>query len=42
MKNNYKGLKTNLQLLAEDTGAGNGGGNNPLEEKKTGGKMFAE
>ena len=33
MKNNYKGLKMNLQLLAEDTGAGNGGENNPPEGK---------
>ena len=42
MKNNYKGLKMNLQLLAEDTGAGNGGENNPPEENKPEGKTYTE
>ena len=42
MKNNYKGLKMNLQLLAEDTGAGNGGENKPPEENKPEGKTYTE
>ena len=42
MKNNYKGLKMNLPLLAEDTGAGNGGENNPPDENKPEGKTYTE
>lgn len=41
MKNNLQGLlRMNLQLLAEDTGAGEGGENNPPEEKE--GKTYTD
>lgn len=43
MRNDLKGLlKMNLQLLAEDTGAGEGGGNNPPEENKPESKTYTD
>ena len=43
MKNNLQGLlRMNLQLLAEDTGAGEGGGNNPPEENKPESKTYTD
>lgn len=43
MKNNLQGLlRMNLQLLAEDTGAGEGGENNPPEENKPESKTYTD